>query len=162
MIIYLTIFLFSFSLVLIQSSLVVPLSDDCIQNFENECLRVHNKIRAKHSAAPLALNSSLSHLASNYSNYLASIDKLVPSNQTEYSETFAEFYSSTPFDQANCASLANNLVTEWNIGWPIFNFNIARLNPNLYHNTTKELGCGISLNEENIVYTVVFYSPKRV
>lgn len=146
---------------IIQSSLVIPLSKNCIQSFQNECLRVHNEIRENHSALPLTWNQTLSNLALNYSNYLASIDSLSPSNIPDLSDFINVFYSSqNMFKQAHCDRVAKNSITQFNIGSPSFVFNVAQLNPGLYQNGTKKIGCGIALNLNNFVYTVMFYSPK--
>lgn len=96
----------------IDSYLVIPLEPKCIESFQTECLRTHNEVRAKHAALPLNVNKTLTKLAMNHSQYLASIEALIPMKKTNLSEYAAVIYSSKTFNQtgSDCSSKYSILI----------------------------------------------------
>ncbi|XP_014661637.1 PREDICTED: Golgi-associated plant pathogenesis-related protein 1-like [Priapulus caudatus] len=64
--------------------------------FQKECLAEHNKLRAKHGAAPLALSAELNKLAQEWAEKLAKTGQLSHRPNNNYGECIYNCSSSDP------------------------------------------------------------------
>lgn len=84
---------------------LITLSDQCQKAYENECVRLQNTLRARHSAPPLRSNSTISQEAIKYANHLAESNTLNVSQQHVYGENLAVYYSPHSLNQSKCESI---------------------------------------------------------
>ena len=129
--------------------------------FQQESLAIHNRLRASHCVPSLQLSDSLSTIAQNYAEYLASRNLFQHSNNG-YGENLYMSSSSVPL-----TSLHGNVATQaWYDEVYDYNFNRPGFSMDTGHFTqvvwkgSQQLGIGIAFgNGGRSAFVVANYNP---
>lgn len=85
-----------------QASASKPVKEQSMKEFTEDCVKAHNKKRAKHGAGPLKHNKELSALAQKWADHLAKTNTFQHSNDSykgnQLGENIATKWSSTGDD----------------------------------------------------------------
>uniref|UniRef100_A0A336LPQ9 CSON000338 protein n=1 Tax=Culicoides sonorensis TaxID=179676 RepID=A0A336LPQ9_CULSO len=128
--------------------------------FEIECLNVHNKYRTKHKAPPLTLNKNLCQFAQEWANNLAARGVMQHRSNNSYGENIYAKYGT-----GNIQVAGNEPVDSWYSEIKDYNFNAGKFSSGTGHFTqvvwkgSRELGVGIAKNSKGQIFVVANYDP---
>lgn len=128
-------------------------------SFEAAVLAEHNRLRAKHSAAPLTLNPAISQYAQEWANNLASRNVMQHRSNNRYGENLYACFGKTNVS-------GEEAVISWYNEIKDYRFGQASPSPGpvvghftqVVWKSSKQLGVGIARNGNN-VYVVCNYDP---
>ncbi|XP_065093092.1 uncharacterized protein LOC135713787 [Ochlerotatus camptorhynchus] len=127
--------------------------------FNQQVLAEHNQLRAKHSAAPLTLDSTLSKCAQEWANNIASRNCMQHRPNNRYGENIYASFGRTNISGVEVVRLWYNEIKNYRFGQanPTNFSQVGHFTQVVWKRSTK-LGVGIAKNGTN-VYVVCNYSP---
>ncbi|KAK6621336.1 hypothetical protein RUM43_011642 [Polyplax serrata] len=131
------------------------------ENFAQECLAEHNKIRKMHGVEPLKLSPQLMKVSEQRAQELASKDIMTTKPDHLYGENLSCMWSSDPAHVVN----AVEIVSRWYAEEKKYNYSAEPKNLNAGHFTqmvwarSTEFGVAAAKSKSNRIYVVASYNP---
>jgi len=140
-----------------------PVHSGDLTEFDEVCLEHHNKLRAKHNAAPLTWSEKCAEHARMWAEHLADIDSLAHDSSSGMGENCGYFASSRAGSKSDTV-WAENVCDLWYSEIKSYSFSKNDYQPQTGHFTqmiwkgTQRMGSAI-VKQGNKVYIVANYFP---
>ncbi|XP_055535511.1 uncharacterized protein LOC129724548 [Wyeomyia smithii] len=128
--------------------------------FQLEILNEHNRLRAQHSAPPLALSQPLCSYSQEWAQTIASRNKLQHRSERKYGENLYACFGKTAISGADAVQSWYQEKKDYTFGQsdPGNNFSKVGHFTQVVWKASRELGVGMAVNGSN-VYVVCNYDP---
>ncbi|KAL9930591.1 uncharacterized protein ACN427_014992 isoform 1-T1 [Glossina fuscipes fuscipes] len=127
-----------------------------IREFEEDCLRAHNKFRAMHGSPPLKLNRNLCTFAAEWAKELAKKKSFEHRPNNKYGENLY-FGSGFKISAEDAVRTWYNEIHDYNFKKPVFHPDIGHFTQ-LIWKSSKELGVALHI-ANTTTYVVCNYDP---
>lgn len=128
-------------------------------SFEAAVLAAHNRLRAKHSAAPLTLNATISQCAQEWADNIARRNCMQHRPNNSYGENIYACFGKTNISGEEAVQSWYNEIKDYSFGQANpSNFSKVGHFTQVVWKNSKQLGVGIAKNGNN-VYVVCNYDP---
>lgn len=127
-----------------------------IREFEEECLRAHNKFRAMHGSPPLKLNRNLCLFAAEWAKELAKRKSFEHRPNNKYGENLY-FGSGFKISAEDAVRTWYNEIHDYNFKKPVFHPDIGHFTQLIWKGS-KELGVALQI-ANTTTYVVCNYDP---
>ncbi|XP_053687305.1 Golgi-associated plant pathogenesis-related protein 1-like [Sabethes cyaneus] len=128
--------------------------------FQQEVLNEHNRLRAQHSAPPLALSRSLCKYAQDWAQNIASRNRLQHRTERKYGENLYAQFGKTQIAGADAVQSWYQERKDYTYGQPDPGSNFTKVGhfTQVVWKGSRELGVGMAVNGRN-VFVVCNYDP---